>query len=360
MRDAFIITIILIALFLVAGYMYNVMAPHFAKLGIISSDFGPEAKDGGLFVSKDFGRSWNQIVDKEEDISKSSVFGLEFDKRNSDVITIATSRGLFRSENMGNSWSSFLGEALSANEGVGSFAIDPKNRERMYVAPYSTDRGGRILKSKGEGFYEVYSTASKEDRVLGIWIDAFDTSTIYAGTQSGLFLASYDFGESWVVKKEFNEPVRSLYMLTNDTRIMYVTTNKKIYKTLNQGQSWQDISLSLRNRYGDTFKVNSIAIYPHNESRIYAATTHGLLRSNDAGASFSRIELLAAGSEPRVSSVGLDPSGKDVIYIGVGSQIHKSGDGGISWQIKKLNTSREINVIKVKLDDPSVIFVGIK
>ena len=84
------------------------------------------------------------------------------------------------------------------------------------------------------------------------------------------------------------------------------------------------------------------------------------MRSNDAGASFSRIELLGAGSEPRVSSVGLDPSGKDVIYIGVGSQIHKSGDGGISWQIKKLNTSREINVIKVKLDDPSVIFVGIK
>ena len=196
--------------------------------------------------------------------------------------------------------------------------------------------------------------------MLGVWVDSYDTSIIYAGTQSGLFLVSYDFGESWVVNKEFGEPVQNLYMLPSDTRIMYVSAGGKIYKTLNQGQSWQDISLSLRNKYGDNFKVNSIAIDPHNERIIYAATTHGLLRSNDGGVSFSNIKLLAAGNEPRVSSVGLDPSMKDVIYIGVGSQIHKSDDGGSSWQIKKLNTSREISVIKVKPDDSGVIFVGVE
>ena len=153
MRDAFIITIILIALFLTAGYMYNIMAPHFAKLGIISSDFGPSAKDGGIFVSRDFGRSWRQIADDESDIPKSSVFGLEFDKRNSEVLMIATSNGLFRSANEGNTWKPFISGVLETGEGVGSFAIDPKNRERMYIAPYSKDMGGRILKSQGGGFY---------------------------------------------------------------------------------------------------------------------------------------------------------------------------------------------------------------
>lgn len=360
MRDAFIITIGLVALFLVAGYTYNVMAPHLAKLGIISSDFGPKAKDGGLFVSRDFGRSWKQIVDEGDDIIKSSVFGLEFNEKNSEALTLITSRGLFKSEDAGNTWAIFEYGSLEISGGVGSFAIDPKNRERIYIAPYSKGGGGRILKSKGEEFYEVYSTVSKNGRVLGIWIDAYDTSTIYAGTQSGLFLESKDFGESWIIKKEFGEPVRSLYMLSNDTRIMYVTTSGKIYKTLNQGQSWQDISLSLQNEYGGNFKVNQIAIDPHNESRIYTATTHGLLRSNDAGVSFSSIELLTAGDEPRVSSIGLDPIRQNVIYIGVGSQIHKSDDGGSSWQIKKLNTPREISVIKVKPDDSSVIFAGIK
>ena len=73
-----------------------------------------------------------------------------------------------------------------------------------------------------------------------------------------------------------------------------------------------------------------------------------------------RIELLVAGEEPAVSAVGLDKQIQNVIYIGVDSQIHKSEDGGKSWQIKKLNTARKISVIRPMPDDPSVIFVGVK
>ena len=122
MRDAFIITIILIALFLVAGYMYNVMAPHFAKLGIISSDFGPEAKDGGLFVSKDFGRSWNQIVDKEEDISKSSVFGLEN--------PIACTRGLLAGEESGCSLKCRIPTLIDRTTKCGQARTEQLSKER--------------------------------------------------------------------------------------------------------------------------------------------------------------------------------------------------------------------------------------
>lgn len=360
MRDAFIITIILIALFLLLGYMYNAMAPYLVKLGILESIFTPATRDAGLFYSNDFGRSWNQLKDKGEDITKNEIFDIQFDKNAPNALTIAASEGLYRSENLGGDLYYITSGVLRAGESVNSFAVDPKSSQRMYVASYTKDKGGRILKSKESGFYEVYSTILRDDNVLGVWIDSYDTSTVYAGTQKGLFLKSQDFGESWQVAHEFSGPVRALFMLPSDTRIMYIVVSGKIFKTVNSGKSWSNITNSLLDRYGGNFAVEQMAIDSRNEDRIYIATTDGLLRSDNAGASFSRIELLTAGEEPQVSAVSLDPTAGGMIYIGVGSQIHISEDSGKTWQIKSLATYRKVNVIRVKPDDPSVIFVGVK
>lgn len=357
MRDAFIITISLLGLFLLIGYAYNAMSPYFVKLGILESEYAPTSSDGGIFRSDDFGRSWNQIGG---DLTRSEVFGMEFQNAGANILIVAASSGLHKSEDGGNTWRLVASGVLSGGEAVSSFAVDPQNSQRIYVASYSRGARGRILKSKEEGFYEVYSTISAGDKVLGVWIDSYDTSIVYAGTQRGLFLESNDFGESWKVKNEFGEPLFALHMAPSDNRVMYARVSGKIFKTLNGGQSWQDIASPLRSTYGKDFRVEQIVVDPHNERRIYIATSHGLLRSGNGGASFVRIELLVAGEEPAVSAVGLDKQIQNVIYIGVDSQIHKSEDGGKSWQIKKLDTARKISVIRPMPDDPSVIFVGVK
>lgn len=360
MRDALIITIMLIGLFLVAGYVYNVMSPHFEKLGLKEQSLGPRVSDGGIFRSEDSGRSWSQIKDSGENISKQEVFEIQFDAEDPGILRIASSGGLYKSVDGGNGWSIVSDIAPVSAESVRSFAIDPKNPQRMYVASNFQSGRGRILKSKDGGFYEVYSTTFEGDKALGVWIDAFDTSTIYAGTEEGLFLESKDFGESWRVKKEFNGAVQDLHMVPSDTRIMYAHVGGQVFKTRNQGQSWQDISTSLAAEYGKNFTVLKIAIDPHNENRLYIATSSGLLSSENAGASFFQIGLLVAGEEPKVSAVGLDPRISDVIYVGVGSQIHKTEDRGKSWQIKKLDTSRDVSVIRVKPDNSQIIFAGVK
>ena len=357
MRDALIITISLIGLFLLIGYVYNAMSPYFVKLGVLESEYAATSSDGGIFRSNDFGRSWSQL---SGDLTRSKIFSMEFQDAYANTLTVAASSGLHKSEDRGDTWRLVASGVLSGGEAVSSFAIDPQNSQRIYIASYSQDKRGRILKSKEEGFYEVYSAISDDDKVLGVWIDSYDTSIIYAGTQRGLFLESNDFGESWKVKREFDEPLFALHMTPSDTRVMYARIAEKIFKTSNRGQSWQDITSSLRSIYGRDFQVEQIAVDPHNERSIYIATSHGLLRSGNGGASFALIELLVAGEEPAVSAVGLDKQIRDVIYIGVDSQIHKSEDGGKSWQIKKLDTARKISVIRVAPDDSSIVFAGVK
>ncbi|MFY9457529.1 MAG: hypothetical protein WAP23_01180 [Candidatus Spechtbacterales bacterium] len=358
MRDAFIITITLVGLFLLVGYMYNLMSPYFMKLGVLEETGASASGDGGIFRSLDSGRSWGQIGNGAEDIKKSEVFAIQFDEKNLGSLTVATSKGLFGSDDAGDSWRPIPNEALFANEGVTSFALDHKNSQRMYVSSYLPGGRGRILKYKGGRFYEVYSTSDKEDRVLGVWLDPYDTSTIYAGTQTGLFLLSKDFGESWSVMRKFDGPIRAAHMLPSDTRIVYAQVGGKVFLTKNQGESWQDISASARDKFGGDFKIEQIIIDPHNENRVYAASNKGLMRSYNGGVTFSRIALLLGEDAQAVSAVGLDSKIDNVIYIASGSQIHKSEDGGKSWQVKKLDTSRSISVIKVKPNDSNGIFAG--
>lgn len=365
MRSAIIITITIVGMSLFAGYVYNIMRPHFERIGILqpAESSAYTAPDGAVYRSNDSGRSWKQLTnikDGQKNFLTSDVFDIQFMPDNPDVIYIATAHGAYVSANGGDGWQPFISGTLGAGEPTYAIAIDPENPQRMYIAAASASAGGRILKSQGSGFYVVYSTVDKLDSVLGVWIDSFNTNTLYAGTESGLLLASGDYGESWEIRKEFSEPVRDLKMLPSDTRVLYATVGaENIFKSTNQGVSWQNISTALIKKYKEDFNINQLISDPHNESRLYLAANSGLLKSENSGASFSEIELLAAGESPEVSSVGLDPNMPDVIYIGVNSQIHKSIDGGRSWQNKKLSTPRFINTINVKPNDSQVIFAGV-
>lgn len=370
MREALIITVILIFLSLLLGVMYNIMAPYLVKLGVISQkeEALSLSKDGGVFRTENFGGTWTHLTQVEGggDLQSTAVFDIQFHPSNPNILYAVTSRGFFGSQNKGEEWKKIATGLAKEDEFIQSFAIDPKNPSNIYLA-VSLKQQGRILKSRGGGstdspqgsFYEVYSSASSKDRIMGVWVDSYDPSTVYAGSASGLFLESKDFGESWRIKREFQAPIRGLFMVPSDTRIMYLAVGGgKLFRTVNQGGSWEDISDSLA-RLATAFEIQGLAIDTHDENTLYVATSIGLFKSANRGGSFSQVILLVSGGTASVRAVTLDPKSRNSIYVGLDSQVHKSDDGGKSWQIKQLATTRKISVIKVKPDDAKTLFVGV-
>jgi photosystem II stability/assembly factor-like uncharacterized protein len=366
MRDALTITFILILLFVMIGYLYNLVVPQLERLGVreeharaISGE-----KDGGIFRSNDSGRSWAQSSKEKSDdsLSKSDVYDIVFSPRSTLVMHVGTSQGLYYSEDGGSNWTKRkFGRVGNENDqSVVAIGIDKKSSERMYIAVLAKGERSKILKARDRDFYEVYSTINSKDEVSGIWVDSYDSSTVFAGTLQGLLLESRDFGESWSVQKNFSNPIYDLEMLEDDTRIMHLAAGGKIFKTTNQGTSWTDITYEQWRNLDSNFEIFDIAIDPHTNSHIYAGTNHGLFRSTNSGASFFEINLPIASDSPSVSIIYIDNTVEDLIYIGTGSHIYASDDGGSAWQNKKLDTSRSINVIKVKPDDSRVIFAGTK
>jgi len=363
MRDAFVITIAIIFISVVLGVIYNLMQPYLIKLDVLqkSGSVRKVSSEGGVFGSYDSGRSWRQVVAVEDEkiFVRSDVFGFQFSAQDSKTLYAASSAGLFISEDGGEKWHPLARRGLARGSSVLAFALDPKSPWRMYAATHDGSRG-RILKSSGAEFYEVYSTQGTGDGVEGVWVDSAETSRLYATTLRGLFLVSEDFGESWKVRKEFLNAVTKLLILRGNTRVMYALEGKrKIIKTSDAGISWRDIP-GTHSWTGEDFTINDIAFDPHSENHLYVATSAGFFESRNAGVTFVQVPILSSANQFFVGAVAADPKDSDILYIGVGSQVHKSTDGGRNWQIKTLPTSRVVRVLSVKPDDSSIIFAGVK
>jgi len=363
MRDAFVITIVIIFIAVVLGVIYNLMRPYLIKLEVLGVDGGVRKtlNDGGIFGSYDSGRSWSQVVATEDEkiFVRSDIFGFQFSAQDSDTLYAASSAGLFVSEDGGEKWQPLTRRGLARGSPVLAFALDPKSPWRMYVTTHDGGRG-RIFKSNGDEFYEVYSTQGTGDGVEGVWVDPVETSRIYATTLKGLFLVSEDFGESWKLRHEFSDTVSNLLILRGDTRVMYALEGKrKIIKTSDGGISWRDISGTFSST-GENFRINDIVLDPHDESHLYVAANGGFFESRNAGTTFVRVPTLGSADQISVGAVTVDPKDSDILYIGVGPQVHKSTDAGRNWQIKTLPTSREVRVLSVKVDNSSTIFAGVQ
>ena len=78
--------------------------------------------------------------------------------------------------------------------------------------------------------------------------------------------------------------------------------------------------------------VQAIAAHPARPGTLFAATHHGLFRSDDAGASFSKLDVPSNEGE-QFWSVAFHPTDPDTILTGCGPiGVYKSTDGGTSWR----------------------------
>jgi photosystem II stability/assembly factor-like uncharacterized protein len=128
--------------------------------------------------------------------------------------------------------------------------------------------------------------------------------------------------------------------------------------------------LQLRNIAGtfSTGRIADVAIDPRNRSVWYVATASGgLWKTTNRGMSFQPI--FDQGGSYSLGCVTLDPKNPDVVWLGTGENqaqraigygngIHKSIDGGRTWQNVGLAASERIGKIWVDPRNSNVVFVA--
>jgi photosystem II stability/assembly factor-like uncharacterized protein len=110
---------------------------------------------------------------------------------------------------------------------------------------------------------------------------------------------------------------------SNDPATAYaLTTSGSIYKTTDAAATW---------RAAIAAGVNSLAIDPANSSTIYAATTRGIAKSVDGGASWAAANGGLDATTLNIFGLAIDPLNPSTLYAVSGVSILKTTDGAATW-----------------------------
>jgi hypothetical protein len=194
---------------------------------------------------------WEQV---NSGLMNTSIQALATSATNSQIIYCGTNSlgkgaGVYKSTNAGNQWIQVNNGIVETTKGIKSIAVDPTNPDIAYIAVfddsvdsqvglYKTTNGGNIWNPSNNGIGTIKN-------ISVIIINPLNPNVLYCGT-------SYNISGQ--------------------------TGPTKIYKSIDAGESWKDISNGLPSQTNDTKTISCISISDTDTSMILA----GLLMNTDS------------------------------------------------------------------------------
>ncbi|MGQ0571194.1 MAG: F510_1955 family glycosylhydrolase [Armatimonadota bacterium] len=144
----------------------------------------------GLHRSRDGGRTWEVLGARGLD----RVLALAAHPRRATVLLAGTMRGLFVSEDAGDTWRA-LGEGLR-DVPVTAIDVHPSNPQIMYA--YASRRTLGLMRTEDGGtqWTAVGFSLEEPDAVLGLALDSSNPHIVFFATQGGDLYRSSDAGKS--------------------------------------------------------------------------------------------------------------------------------------------------------------------
>lgn len=250
---------------------------------------------GGLWRTKDAGKTWMPLLDKE---ATQSIGNICIAPSDSNTIYVGTGEanifraslpgiGVFKSTNGGDTWNMI---GLEKTATIARIVVHPKNKNIVYVAA----GGNEWSKNEDRGIFKSDDGGLNWDKVLyvddktggnDIVMDPTDPETLYASM--------------WTrIRKRWSDPVPE--------------DGDHIYKTTDGGAHWKIIA----NGLPDTKLTGRIglAVSPANSNVLYAfVDNHGKKR------------------EPKPGEQ--DSYNRPKIVVINGAEVYKSTDKGESWHL---------------------------
>jgi photosystem II stability/assembly factor-like uncharacterized protein len=279
--------------------------------------------DGGIFLSKDGGASW----ESESDMQGQSIRALTAAPSNPNIVIAGTLKGVYRSTDGGDHWKLISPEGSHELHEVESIAIDPVNPDIIYAGtwhlPWKTIDGGQHWTNMKEGIID-------DSDVFSIIVDPKDSKTVYASACSGIY-KSQTAGDKFQKVQGIPSTARRTRVLMQDPKnlnIVFAGTTEGLWRTVDSGATWQRTT-------GPDVIINDVYVDPTNSNRVMLATDRGgVLASNDGANSFSQSNN--GFSARQIASYLADASTPGTVYVGVVNDkamggVFASTNGGLSW-----------------------------
>ncbi len=300
--------------------------------------------NGGVLKSVNAGEKWTAI---NHGLETQSVRSIVMSSSRPTTLYVATRDGIFKSLNAGKSWI-HISAGLPRMMFVVAVLGDPADSNILYVATeshvFKTIDGGRRWKMVATQKLQPRNTDSW---LQGLAIDLLNPATIYAAAGDGGLLKSTDRGGHW--KVIYRGDAHGALVDPSDSAVIYITSGGEILKSVDAGKSWSRIQ-SPQQTYSFKLSINR-----GDPGALCAISSTGqIFRSKDRGESWE--EINAPYASLNVVLAG-DPVHPGTLYVGSKSGIFKSSDGGNSWRpINNGVGSMPVHAIAVAPSAHSVLY----
>lgn len=245
----------------------------------------------------------------------------------SRLIYIGSEKGIFKSEDAGQSWRNIL-SIRGTNRKVNFLLFALGDNNSLYAA---TGNGLYYSRNRGEDWNRIFKGKNyleNECTTLAVL-----PSTIYLGTKAGLFVST-DKGRSWYKEtaKLGNSHILAIAHSLKEPNYLYVACMDGVFKSKDSGRSWERIFIASSTE-NDSNKeeasddqdvqmrisnVRYITVDPNNANYLYLATSSGIYKSQDKG-----------GNWKLLSSFGLLNRDVRFLLVSSGSYLYAVTKSGV-------------------------------
>ncbi|MEK7255646.1 MAG: glycosyl hydrolase, partial [Bacteroidota bacterium] len=193
--------------------------------------------------------------------------------------------------------------------------------------------------------------------------DPVNSNTVYVGAASGGLWKSTNGGTTWTNLTD-DQPVLGVSGIAidpDDTNVIYIGTGDGdasdtysvgVLKSTDGGNTWNTTGLNWSILSGRV--IRKLQMHPDNPDTLFAATSNGLYKTMDAGASWTNVLSVSA------QDVEIHPSNPSIVYTCT-DQFYRSTDGGNTFTLVTtgLPTAANINRFKIAVsaDEPDWVYV---
>lgn len=285
---------------------------------------GAKNRETGLFVSSDFGNTWQHVGWKN-----IRCFGMAMDPQKvGEVFYLASGNGVLKTVNGGKRWGITTGWRVTEVQEIVVNSVTPQ--KLVIGTPYGvfrSENAGRSWQSSNTGLNTIDAKF-----ISALEIDRQNPDHLLLGTEAGLF-GSRDGGKTWKRVALQGEPVRDIEQNLSEPAVFYLgTENKGVFKSTDGGKVWAAVN------HGIQYKtVYVLAIDRTHPNTVYAGTYKGGVYKTTNGG--RRWKAVNKGLTNRVlHGLAIVPGQPNIVFAGtVNGGIFKSTNGGNTWHYSGLN-----------------------
>jgi len=301
---------------------------------------------GGLWKTDDAGQHWANISDGF--FKTGSVGAVAVSESDPNIVycgmgehaprAVMTSHGdgIYKSTDAGKTWKHM---GLTKTQHIAEIKIHPKNPDILYVAA----QGALYGDTSERGVYKSTDGGKTWDKIL------------YVDQKTGCADIEMDMSNPLVLYAAMWEHARRPWQVISGG------PGSGLYKSTDGGESWNKIHKGLPAELGK-MAVSACRAEP---DRVYALVESdsneekgGLFRSDDAGASWTRIskDHRLVQRAWYYIEVFADPQNKDMVYV-LSAPALRSSDGGKTWE-RLTGTHGDYHDLWINPDNPKNLVIS--